>query len=417
MGGCASKPHLDAPEEEKLQAEAAVDPCKIILEPEPLVVCLISGHKLPALDLLSESDVFVLAHMEDCNGSKLAEARWPVKWDTPNPVWRSCRQFGTTPPPDGAVLVLRLFDYDESGASDFMGTVTTPVSELAYDKELDLPVVLKKASKKAGEAYCKVKRVSAVGMPNKKSVYFIRHGESVWNKAQKDKDALAMLSSVDHPLNDAGRAQAEALQEAKTPCSPPSDAVSFVETCLIGLEPMLTGEAPQRQRHVVALNPNLREKRNFGGKDSSGQWVGNALVNGVRAAISELYKDQPEVAQKLNAIELDLTLTQDKWWVGSAESSSLVADRIAEAFAHIRFNSFSSIVIVGHSHYFREALKHFRASSCILSAADGSELNATQLDSKKLSNAGVIRCELDFSVSPDKPIMAAQLCFETTLVD
>jgi len=58
-----------------------------------------------------------------------------------------------------------------------------------------------------------------------------------------------------------------------------------------------------------------------------------------------------------------------------------------------------------------------RASSCILSAADGSELNATQLDSKKLSNAGVIRCELDFSVSPDKPITAAQLCFETTLVD
>jgi len=31
---------------------------------------------------------------------------------------------------------------------------------------------------------------------------------------------------------------------------------------------------------AVLLNPNLREKRNFGGKDSSGKWVGDKLQEG-----------------------------------------------------------------------------------------------------------------------------------------
>lgn len=51
-------------------------------------------------------------------------------------------------------------------------------------------------------------------MWTKKTIYLIRHGESVWNKAQKDKDAVAMLSAKDHPLNKAGKEQAEGLQVA-----------------------------------------------------------------------------------------------------------------------------------------------------------------------------------------------------------
>ena len=103
-------------------------------------------------------------------------------------------------------------------------------------------------------------------------------------------------------------------------------------------------------------------------------------------------------------------------------------------------------MLVGHSHYFREALKHFRAASCTLAAADGASMDSAQLDHKKLSNAGVIkcgaqlphtpalasalvglfpratspavrRCELDFGSSPEKPIVGAQLVFGTSLVD
>lgn len=54
-------------------------------------------------------------------------------------------------------------------------------------------------------------------MWTKKTIYLIRHGESVWNKAQKDKDAVAMLSAKDHPLNKAGKEQAEGLQVSSKP--------------------------------------------------------------------------------------------------------------------------------------------------------------------------------------------------------
>lgn len=48
--------------------------------------------------------------------------------------------------------------------------------------------------------------------PLRKTVFFVRHGQSVWNKAQKDLNVLAMVSAFDHPLNAVGRQQAEALQ-------------------------------------------------------------------------------------------------------------------------------------------------------------------------------------------------------------
>ena len=44
-------------------------------------------------------------------------------------------------------------------------------------------------------------------------VFFVRHGESVWNRAQADMDVATMLLNLDHPLNEAGRQQAEVLRD------------------------------------------------------------------------------------------------------------------------------------------------------------------------------------------------------------
>eukprot|EP00966_Prymnesium_polylepis_P154549 3568543-Prymnesium_polylepis.1 len=324
-------------------------------------------------------------------------------------------------------------------------------------------------------------------MATKKVVYIIRHGESVWNAAQRDKDAVAMLSTVDHPLNEAGRDQAEGLQAslraggAEAAALMASDAVMCspltraIETCLIGLQPMLTAPTAAGGEHVVVLNPNLREKRNFGGKDSSGQWVGEAIVTGVHAALDELYRAAPERAAALNSVELELSLARNKWWLGSKESGALVAERIDELFAQARrAHAALSLAASRVAHLLTRApwpllpgeVQHgqldgpgrplallsrgapgmcaarpsssrpppalplacvrvacgarafaVRSEGCTLAAADGTAMDATQLDSKKLSNAGVIRCELDFEASPTKPIVATQLCFATTLID
>ena len=48
--------------------------------------------------------------------------------------------------------------------------------------------------------------------------------------------------------------------------------------------------------------------------------------------------------------------------------------------------------------------------------AAGEALPVDQLDSKKLSNAGVAKCTLDFGSSADAPLVSMQLLFATQLV-
>ena len=69
---------------------------------------------------------------------------------------------------------------------------------------------------------------------------------------------------------------------------------------------------------------------------------------------------------------------------------------IAELLVQVRFGAASSQILVGHSHFFRELCRKFRAPHCVLLDAAGEALPVDQLDSKKLSNAGVAKCTLDF---------------------
>ena len=105
-------------------------------------------------------------------------------------------------------------------------------------------------------------RVVPEAAPPRKTVYLVRHGESVWNAAQANKDVVAMLSAVDHPLNETGRSQAERLAEhlaaggseaeevlkaTLVVCSPLTRAI---QTCLVGLAPLLAREGGSVQVRV-----------------------------------------------------------------------------------------------------------------------------------------------------------------------
>ena len=60
----------------------------------------------------------------------------------------------------------------------------------------------------------------------------------------------------------------------------------------------------------------------------------------------------------------------------------------------MRFCDESSIVLVGHSHYFRELLKNSIAPNCMLAGSDEPEVAWQQaLKKKKLSNGGVARLQ------------------------
>ena len=77
----------------------------------------------------------------------------------------------------------------------------------------------------------------------------------------------------------------------------------------------------------------------------------------------------------------------------------------------IQYSAAASIVLVGHSHFFRELL---RANLSAGVAKSAPEL-AKELASKKLSNCGVACLELDFETG-GPPIVDVQLLAGTRLV-
>jgi len=95
-----------------------------------------------------------------------------------------------------------------------------------------------------------------------------------------------------------------------------------------------------------------------------------------------------------------------------AESKSEMQARLEEFIAQLLYAPQRSIVVVGHSHFFREVFRHFLSEEV---KAEEPKLTAS-LSKKKLMNCGVARLELD----PGKgvaggPIVGVQLVLDTTM--
>ena len=425
MGGCCSTEK--APD----VVFADITSSDAQLYPGPLLVRLLQASNIPIMDVTSESDVFVKAEVVDPVNGVVGTADWPVKWDATHPCWDSARIFGTDTPKQNAMLRLHFYDHDTNNADDYIGTAEAKVGAiLGEEATTTLPILLHKniRESQSGAAIVTLRREPVARFSGQRVVYLVRHGESVWNKAQADKRVDKMLADVDHPLNATGRAQAETLLAALHAGGPHADELLRAEavmcspltralqTCLIGLQPLLLPAGEGAAARVVDLNPNLREKRNAGGKDSSGKWTGEALTAGVHTELDKLLADAPDRAAALKSVPLTLGHVQNKWWLGSAESVELVKERIAEALCQLRFADARSQVLVGHSHYFREIFRHFAAEGCVLKDAAGGALPTEEMRAKKLSNAGVVRCVLDFDNDPRQPLVEVQLLFGSQFV-
>lgn len=409
---------------------------------EPLLMWLGNAKHLPTMDLTSESDPFIVMELLTASGVVKNAAKWPVKWDSNHPTWNSCRVLGKAPASGGGLRVrLTLYDYNETAigisgqTNDLIGTAEVGLSELrAGAAPSTLPVQLKLSKlqharnsitspSRASDPVITLARWPPEAVPPpRKTVYLVRHGESVWNAAQADKNVVAMLSEVDHPLNETGRRQAEGLaahlvagggdaaevmKAQLVVCSPLTRAI---QTCLVALGPLLASGA-----HRVQLNPNAREKRNFGGKDSSGKHIGEAISVAMEQAMRELFPEAEAKAEELLRPRLDLELVQTQWWLGSKEDGSHVVERTAELLSQLRYCEAQSIVLVGHSHYFRELFRQFMPDAVAMSAAQNPYGDA--LRQKKLSNCGIAAVEMDWAAEPDRPVAKVRLLFDTALVD
>ena len=270
--------------------------------------------------------------------------------------------------------------------------------------------------------------------PPRKRLYLLRHGESEWNRAQSALDLGAMYSQVDHPLSVEGRKQAEALAGALAGarrvlaegahaidpeaaalrgladvelclCSPLTRAL---QTCLLALGAVL------RERSLgVYLQPNARERVNPGSVDSFGCALGAAEIRSrLEEKTANLFDgDAAAAAAAVGGVVLDDAEVRSRWWPGGPESKEEVQQRLTATMQQIQYSAAASIVLVGHSHFFRELL---RANLSAGVAKSAPEL-AKELTSKKLSNCGVACLELDFEAG-GPPIVDVQLLAGTRLV-
>jgi len=447
----------------------AYHPCGIeSAESIPLVVYMSGAVNVPMMDVVLSTgknhhrgcDPYVKIWVTKWDEHDLNEEdkdkvqQWPVRNQNRHPMWNSARQLHLPlevsadgiPEVEQLKLHVAMYDYDGLSADDPIGYHHLPVENLMFGLPTEVSLSLDKtrASKcdlEAGSASSfsvisdggeggsksKVPKVYLCLLrptPKKKTVYFIRHAESTWNEAQGSHDVATMIESRDNPLSEDGIQQVFDLKKKLEACLKKLETASasekgFFEASAMWASPLtralqtcLLGCTPANKRiGKIRLMPNAREKRNLGGLDTSGSETGADIV--VRAYNCSVSEGNVEKAIALDAFdqEFDLAEVQYKWWNENSESSDTVKDRMNDFMSQIRYGPEEAIIIVGHSHYFREMFVEYLDDAF---AAQNAEFSG-ELKKMRLSNAGVARVDMDFT-KPEKVITKVELLFGTTMM-
>lgn len=261
---------------------------------------------------------------------------------------------------------------------------------------------------------------------HRRTVFFIRHAESAWNKAQSEHNFYQMWKTTDHPLSQRGSCQAEALAERIQSgstlesrdaimlkpdviyCSPLTRAI---QTAVIALGPVFNASSDSSGE--IVLMSAAREKKNLGGLDSQGAACGAHLIQRALNETRTLYKDKqdqgmPAIFRKLR---FDVQEVQEEWWSkSSSDSEAAMEERLNDFMSQLLYSPSDSIVVVGHSHFFRSVFQRYLSTAFCSRRPQFSE----NLRSWKLMNCGVARVELD--PDSDFPIADVELVLNTEMI-
>jgi broad specificity phosphatase PhoE len=289
---------------------------------------------------------------------------WPYNLQSQNPMWQSPREF-----PDNADCTASVGDRDmgiEFRANFNNGLLIIPACPTVTTLQA-LPQNKKsRGLNSRGTNTIDICTETAVPV-NQKNLYFIRHGESTWNKMQRERSWIQMAGSQDNPLSPDGLAQAKELgkwvnywnQQQAVPSHSSSAIRDMLRSTMIFVSPLT--RAVQTALHVlkplvenrrltVHLEPSVREKRNTGGKDSSGTAIGAGIVPHVVGVDPDL----DWIRDPVTGVNFDLSLVQSKWWQNSEEKPAAVRIRIWDFLMKVKYAAATNIIFVGHSHYFKE---------------------------------------------------------------
>mmetsp|Transcript_25492 Transcript_25492/g.61407 ORF Transcript_25492/g.61407 Transcript_25492/m.61407 type:complete len:626 (-) Transcript_25492:201-2078(-) len=250
-------------------------------------------------------------------------------------------------------------------------------------------------------------------------LYFVRHGESKWNQARKERNYRKLIH-FDHILTYEGIRQSRKLREkwmkAKLKpemendpdidafmnadqilCSPLTRAV---QTCLLALQ-----DHPTALKRGIKLCRDLREIKSLGGFDAKGKCFGSAIIvraeeklkKKVKEALEancdtpEKIKDELDAVSRACGTKIDVNDANSQWWV-LKDTKFRVEERLDDFMSYIRYCRDETFICFGHSMF----LKAF-FSRCLNPKWE--TLNpeiALKLKTEKLSNAGVVRVDISF---------------------
>jgi broad specificity phosphatase PhoE len=243
----------------------------------------------------------------------------------------------------------------------------------------------------------------------KKTVLFIRHAESAWNRAIRRRDALALGAALDAPLTPDGYAQARALQCALRAAVQGGDAsgtsavlrslaavdaiwasplARALQTALVGLLPVYEGE---ECRVALQLKPVARERKTFGW-DTIGGARGERCRSRACAKLARLAPAAPtcEELAAMRAVACDAREASRSWWTRTWESRARTRRRAHQLVAALLSTGDCAVVVVSHSNFMREVFSTFLVDA----AADEPAGLAQLLRTSKVPNCSVISCDL-----------------------
>lgn len=244
-----------------------------------------------------------------------------------------------------------------------------------------------------------------------KRVFFVRHGESKWNEAQRDIN-IANMMRFDHPLTLVGVQQAQALGgRAAVACSqaeagvlvhanvmsmspptmsPPSSpsacspirpaspehpdhhcdgvelcaAFSACKTCYVSpLTRAVQTSCFMLQNHPRAMNgtmrqvclQSIREIKGVGGLDTVGIAQGDGVLERAKKKLAEIVNE--EAASRLGAgLMFDPNDAVGQWWTTETDSDSSkdVEARMYDFLETLRFDEDDAVIVVGHSLFLQQ---------------------------------------------------------------
>eukprot|EP00928_Gymnodinium_smaydae_P055420 TRINITY_DN38979_c0_g1_i1.p1 TRINITY_DN38979_c0_g1~~TRINITY_DN38979_c0_g1_i1.p1 ORF type:complete len:339 (-),score=39.27 TRINITY_DN38979_c0_g1_i1:110-1126(-) len=259
-------------------------------------------------------------------------------------------------------------------------------------------------------------------------VFFVRHAESRWNLAQSQNNFYGMFCENDHGITELGKSQAESVRSSLTKLveasqADPASLSAFrrwdheyvqklvkpniiysspftraIETALISFQDVLatTGE--------LVIMRNAREQRNsLLSSDAAGVAVGDDISVRAKNELNSVYGDEGVGASLSDGLKINVAGVTDEWWSASADSDADVEARQEEFLDELRSaGPGASIIVVGHSHFFRRFFRRYLTAQAKMSHPD----IAGSLQEKVIPPCGVIGMRVEWTGTGEERLTA-----------